>query len=437
MGFAARKRNSADIAATSPRVSLVAVAHVRRDVDVGDDVADYAASLSSDIYPDVANSSTPFGVDPLIGDTAWDAATATEESDAVVCHDLESYSLAVTLVLAAVIGLVALTTIAGNTLVVGAFFTDRKLRSFGNYFILNLAISDLVVGLLICVYAPYLLRGCWQLTRVGCLAFTLLDYVVPLASAWNMALISLDRYWAVARPIEYRLMHSTRRAVALMSVPWLAGTLWYGPTVLFWSEMTGRRAVPDGKCYVEFYDQAAFLIASSAVEFVLPFVTVASINILIYLNIRRRSRGLLETGDGDDNPQRTAKAKKLLARDKKSARSLAILIVVFLVTWAPFEICAFVNPICSFCIPDSTSEVVFWLLWLNSTINPILYPFLQERFRVAFLRIICFCCDRKLGAAAAEARRSGGGGGGGGGGGVGSAFASRRNWTVSSASAMY
>jgi len=36
-----------------------------------------------------------------------------------------------------------------------------------------------------------------------------------------------------------------------------------------------------------------YLIACSCVEFVLPFVTVATINVLIYLNIRRRSRGLM------------------------------------------------------------------------------------------------------------------------------------------------
>jgi len=49
----------------------------------------------------------------------------------------------------------------------------------------------------IAVYAPYALTGCWTLGRAGCLTFLLLDYVVPLASAWNMALISLDRYTAL------------------------------------------------------------------------------------------------------------------------------------------------------------------------------------------------------------------------------------------------
>jgi len=207
------------------------------------------------------------------------------------------------------------------------------------------------------------------------------------------------------RPIEYRLKMSTNVAVLSMSVPWLAGTIWYSPSVLMWETLSGREAVPDGKCFVDFYDNVGYLIACSCVEFVLPFVTVATINVLIYLNIRRRSRGLMMAAasrstpvtssiSGADDSQTTAKAKKLLARDKKSARSLAILIIVFLFTWAPYEICAFVHPVCNFCIPTFTLEVVFWLLWLNSTINPILYPFLQQRFRVTFMRLLG--CSRGL-----------------------------------------
>jgi len=122
----------------------------------------------------------------------WDYEEDQAEGGST-CGDLK-YSPLTTALLAIIISSVALTTIVGNTLVIAAFATDKKLRLFGNYFILNLAISDLIVGLLIFAYTPYLLIGCWQLTRVGCLTFLFLDYVVPLASAWNMALISLDRY---------------------------------------------------------------------------------------------------------------------------------------------------------------------------------------------------------------------------------------------------
>jgi len=316
------------------------------------------------------------------------------------CGNVQLYSTSTTVVLGLVFAVFAIVTIAGNMLVIVAFATDRKLRSIGNYFILNLAVSDLIVGMLIVVYAPYALTGCWRLTRAGCLAFLLLDYVVPLASAWNMALISLDRFCCVAYAVEYRLRQTVRRAVALMAVPWTAGVVWYGPTVLFWSVLVGRSSEDDETvCRVPFYAHVGYLIASSCVEFAAPFITVTTINILIYVNIRRRTRGLVSAAAADryDSTSaggdvglcsKTSKARTILSRDKRSARSLAILVVVFLVTWAPFEISAFVHQICGLCIPDSVSEIVFYLLWLNSTINPILYPFLQQRFRVAFVRIL-------------------------------------------------
>ena len=92
-----------------------------------------------------------------------------------------------------------------------------------------------------------------------------------------------------------------------MLIPWFAGALWYGPTVLFWTQLTGEPSpLPPGDCSVQFAHHPTYLIASSFVEFVLPFVIVATINILIYLNIRRRSAGLLS--NADDNRQKSLKA---------------------------------------------------------------------------------------------------------------------------------
>ena len=41
------------------------------------------------------------------------------------------------------------------------------------------------------------------------------------------------------------------------------------------------------------------------------------------------------------------------------------------------------------CVRLQVFDVTFWLLWCNSTINPVLYPFLQQKFRVAFTRLLC------------------------------------------------
>lgn len=185
-----------------------------------------------------------------------------------------------------------------------------------------------------------------------------------------------------------------------MTVPWLFGFVFYGPPVIFWEYWTGRRLVPDDQCYAEFFDNAPYLLSSSVIEFIIPFVLVLFINVMIYLNIRRRTRGLLVSSSAGQqpppNPNAASKqtARIQLSRDRKTARSLAILVGVFLITWAPYEVCALVNPLCGFCVPGTLFDIGFWLLWFNSTVNPFLYALLQVRFRNAFIKILC--CGRDI-----------------------------------------
>ena len=349
----------------------------------------YTLSSASDGVSTGNNGISAFSADPTDGNSTIEAITAFFEEEPPSCT---KYSTPVAVFLAIFFCTFTIVTLGGNILVIAAFATDKAIRSFGNYFILNLSIADLVIGILMGWYIPYFLTGCWKMSRGVCMLFIVFDYVVPLASAWNMAVISLDRYWAVARPIEYRLKQNTNIALGLMSIPWLVGIILYGPSTLFWEKWEGRRKVPEYECYVEFYDNAPFLLFASTIEFIIPFVTVTTINALIYLNIRRRSKAMLAAVGVANNSADDNKAKEALARDKKSARSLAILVGAFFVTWAPYEVCALVNPICGFCVPGLLFDVVFWFLWLNSLVNPILYPFLQRRFRVAFTRILC--CGR-------------------------------------------
>ena len=194
------------------------------------------------------------------------------------------------------------------------------------------------------------------------------------------------RYTSVAYPVTYRVHQSVNKALALMTVPWIVGFLVFAPAIISWEHVMGSSSVPPDQCFVEFYNHVPFLLFASVMEFIIPFVTVFSANLLIYVNIRRRSRASMATSESDK--------KKDLARDKKTARNLAILVGIYALTWAPYEVCALCNPLCGFCVPSKVFDVTFWLLWCNSTINPVLYPFLQHKFRVAFRRLLC--CGRNM-----------------------------------------
>ena len=87
-------------------------------------------------------------------------------------------------------------------------------------------------------------------------------------------------------------------------------------------------------------------------------------------------------------------AKKKLNKfstDQKAAKTLGIVMGVFMICWLPFFILNVFTGISKTTLPDH--EIIFavftWLGYLNSGCNPIIYAFSSRDFRRAFLKILC------------------------------------------------
>ncbi|PIO36399.1 hypothetical protein AB205_0180440 [Aquarana catesbeiana] len=79
-----------------------------------------------------------------------------------------------------------------------------------------------------------------------------------------------------------------------------------------------------------------------------------------------------------------------LSRDKRVAKSLAIIVCVFGLCWAPYTLLMIIRAAChGRCVQHYLYEISFWLLWLNSAINPVLYPLCHMSFRKAFMKLLC------------------------------------------------
>uniref|UniRef100_A0A3B5QV15 Muscarinic acetylcholine receptor n=1 Tax=Xiphophorus maculatus TaxID=8083 RepID=A0A3B5QV15_XIPMA len=143
--------------------------------------------------------------------------------------------------------------VAGNALVIMAFIVDKTLRNQSNYFFLNLAISDFLVGAFcIPVYIPYNLTGRWMLGKGLCKVWLVMDYLLCSASVFNIVLISYDRFLSVTRAVKYRAQRNiTRQAVLKMVAVWLLAFLLYGPAIIFWEAIVGQSVVPAHECYAE------------------------------------------------------------------------------------------------------------------------------------------------------------------------------------------
>jgi general stress protein CsbA len=78
-------------------------------------------------------------------------------------------------------------TIVGNILVILAFIIDKQIRQGGmsNYLIINLAISDLLLGIVVLPFsAAYSTFGVWYFGKIFCEIWLVIDVLCSTASIW-------------------------------------------------------------------------------------------------------------------------------------------------------------------------------------------------------------------------------------------------------------
>lgn len=90
--------------------------------------------------------------------------------------------------------------------------------------------------------------------------------------------------------------------------------------------------------------------------------------------------------------KRNIKAQvKRFRMETKAAKTLAIIVGLFIICWLPFFTVYVIRAFCSDCVNPTVFSVIFWLGYCNSAVNPMIYALFSKDFRFAFKRILCQC----------------------------------------------
>ncbi|KAJ3592978.1 hypothetical protein NHX12_005316 [Muraenolepis orangiensis] len=91
--------------------------------------------------------------------------------------------------------------------------------------------------------------------------------------------------------------------------------------------------------------------------------------------------------------QHRKKRAKINGRERKAMRVLPVVVGCFLLCWTPFFVVHTTRAICVTCdIPAGLMNIVTWLGYVNSALNPIIYTVFNTEFRKFFKKVLHGCC---------------------------------------------
>ena len=262
-------------------------------------------------------------------------------------------------------GLLTTLIVVGNLLTIWIFLKQR-VRKRAHVLLINLAVADLLVGLLtVPLYITintifYLSQPYFSVWRVS--NFT--DIFTGIASIVTLAAISLERMYAIGWPFRHRTLNF-RVYMFAIAIPWILAAIFTSiRLLLYFSILTLKDFL---HCFILFLST--------------PLVVMC----IAYFVVWKKQKTMM----GNWNHA---------VREKRLAKTLFIITAASLLTWLPFQILNLLvirGELRGFPHINMTVNIIKFLQFSNSLVNAIIYSFRIPEFKNALLQILrCWASPR-------------------------------------------
>lgn len=291
-------------------------------------------------------------------------------------------------------GIIAVLSICSNGLLILLFLRNRVLlRSSYNVLILSLAVTDMTTGIGLILTPAYVI-GVHNFPIPGGLAGELfcrivvsyyLVFTLGIVSVYTITCLSLERWFAVAKPAKYRAGFKSYRIYVMVVTVWLVSFLFNAPHLF---EM---KLAPGNHCVWVSLTEGDVRKGVALVEFLGKFFIPLVVTSLSFLSLWikvKDSPALFQTNKG--------KAGVRLLR------MCAIIAVVLAICWFPNQVYYLLFKFDITQMDTTAHQVTVVLCMGNSTLNPFIYCVTNQAYRKHFMKFLCPC--RKSGYGLEETR---------------------------------
>ncbi|KAF3694397.1 5-hydroxytryptamine receptor 2A [Channa argus] len=329
-------------------------------------------------------------------------------------------------------------TVMGNILVILAVSLEKKLQNATNYFLMSLAVADMLLGILVMPVSmvTILYDYGWPLPSDLCPIWIYLDVLFSTASIMHLCAISLDRYIAIRNPIHHSRFNShTKARIKIMAVWTISVGISMPIPVLGLRDHS--KVFKDGSCLLT---DNNFVLVGSFVAFFVP-LTIMVVTYFLTINALQNEATLCldqlvprpkwsTTFTLSFLPQTSVSSEKLFRRsisrevggrgssgglggargsvsgslfgrrtmqsisnEQKASKVLGVVFFLFVVMWCPFFITNVLVVVCDPAVCDAglmggLLNVFVWVGYLSSAVNPLVYTLFNKTYRAAFLRYV-------------------------------------------------
>ena len=340
--------------------------------------------------------------------------------------------------------IVGLLGLIGNIFTIGLVFSFKK-RHVPDILVLSLAFNDIYsvlvpifIALIVYFYPLRLPQGHWS-----CELMTLLSLLSRIMSMFLHTLIGIDRFLAIARPLQYRQIVKPITALIIIIILFVVSLLF---SVVPWIyDITLDRDDPaqclqyisysvKGIClfdYTRWYPILILVLGwGQMVLFFVVFVTTVTITMRYYFKRTRLLKGnerilqeaLNASSISRKDPKKDTKILKHITKlgskvkerkltewlwlefsfEFQFVRMLFLLSILFYLTWVPsLLIITYTMVFYNNVVSERPEELIFWgirIAILNIAINPIIYAVFSTQYRHAYWyaikRYLCCCCKK-------------------------------------------